>query len=139
MKVQRLVQLCCLVALSIPGLMQGQSCTVEKAVPPKHPQVGSGSATVGSDGRSSVTGGQAVYVAIKNNNVLGVSYNLRIEHASHPPSASCSYNAVLVPHGTVILSNSLFADTPIKWNVYVSVGDESSAGVLTFTVYSNPH
>jgi hypothetical protein len=114
-----------------------QSCTVEKSIPAKHPKVGSGSATIGSDGITVIKGGQAVYVAIRNNNVLGVAYVLTIERDTKPPSAKCSYNALLPPRGGVILSNSLFAKTPLSWRVSVSVGDESDAGVLTYMVYSD--
>jgi hypothetical protein len=116
----------------------GESCSIEKAVPPKQSQVGSGVATAGSDGTVSVKGGQGIYVAVKNNNILGVAYSLEIRDEGRPATAICSYKGILLPQSTVIVSNSLFAKTPISWNVSLSVGEESDAGVLTFFVYSNP-
>jgi hypothetical protein len=115
-----------------------QSCEVAKSVPADHRSLGSGSATVHYKGTTSVRGGQSVYVKIKNENVLGVSYILTIENDIQPPVTICTYNAVLPPRATVLLSGALFADPPVSWKVTVEIGDESDAGVLTYDVYSVP-
>ena len=115
-----------------------QTCEVASSIPSEHKKLGSGSATVHYDGTARIKGGQAVYVKIKNENVLGVSYTLTIEEDSNPPVANCSYKAILPPKAAMILSGALFADPPIAWKITVAVGDESDAGVLTFEVYSMP-
>jgi hypothetical protein len=115
-----------------------QSCATSSSIPSGHKKLGGGSATVHYDGTARVKGGQAVYVKIKNENVLGVSYILTVEEDGKPPVANCSYKAILLPKTTVILSGALFTEPPIAWKVTVAVGDESDAGVLTFEVYSTP-
>ena len=115
-----------------------QNCAPATSIPSDHKRLGSGSATVHYNGTTSVKGGQSVYVKIKNENVLGVSYVLTIEEGGEPPAATCTYKAILPPRTTVTLSDALFADPPITWKVTVEIGEESDAGVLTYEVYSVP-
>ena len=112
------------------------NCTVETALPQNQQQIGSGSAIAGRDGVTTAKGDQVVYVKVTNQNVLGVSYTVSIAPDATPPTEICSYSAILLPKTTVILSGALFAQPPIGWKVTVSVGDESDAGVLTYTVHS---
>ncbi len=127
-----------IIAGSVGGTALAQSCETASAVPADHQKVGSGSATVDYKGTTPVKGGQSVYVKIKNANVLGVSYVLTIEEDVRPPVTICTYNALLPPQATVVLSGALFAEPPISWKVTVEIGDESDAGVLTYDVYSVP-
>lgn len=128
-----------LITLSaIGGSALAQNCETANSVPADHRRLGSGSATVDYKGITLVKGGQSVYVKIKNENLLGVSYVLTIEEDVKPPSTNCTYKAVLPPRTTVILSGALFANPPISWKVTVEIGDESDAGVLTYDVYSVP-
>jgi hypothetical protein len=115
-----------------------QNCDSPSSIPTGHKKLGSGSATVHYDGTTRLKGGQSVYVKIKNDNVLGVSYTLTISPDAKPEAPVCTYKALIPPRTTVILSGALFAEPPISWKITVAVGDESDAGVLTYEVYSNP-
>jgi|SRR5579864_3382231 len=123
----------CSTALSV-----AQNCEVATAIPQNQTRVASGSATVHYDGTSKLKGGQAVYVKIKNENVLGVSYLLNVSQDTSPEVSICTYKAVLLPKTSVILWGAVFANPPISWKVTVTVGEESDAGALTYEVYSNP-
>ena len=123
-----------LFALTAVGI--AQNCQVATSIPADLQKVGSGSATAQTDGVTTVRGGQAVYVSIKNVNVLGVAYNLTIEQDTTPPVPNCAYKALLPPQTSVILWGAIFADPPISWKITVSVGEESDAGVLTYEIYS---
>jgi CDP-diacylglycerol pyrophosphatase len=118
------------------GPAQAANCNVEQNIPANQQQIGSGSATAGSDGDTTVTGDQAVYVQVKNVNVLGASYTVTIARDTTPVDVICSYTAILLPQTSVILSGAVFASPPIGWKITVSVGDESDAAVLTYTVSS---
>src|SRR5215472_11298865 len=109
-----------------------QNCQTATSIPSDSKSLGGGSATVQYDGTTKIKGGQSVYVQIKNENVLGVSYTLSIEKDDKPPITSCTYKALIPPRASVILWGSLFDDPPITWNITVSIGDESDAGVLTY-------
>jgi hypothetical protein len=113
-----------------------QTCETAKSIPTGHDKLGGGSATADYDGITKVKGGQSVYVKIKNENVLGVSYTLTIVEDTSPENPICTYKAILPPHGSVILYGALFAEPPIAWKITVAVGPESDAGVLTYEVYS---
>lgn len=62
----------------------GQNCEVATAISESQIKVAGGSATVHYDGTSKFKGGQAVYVKIKNENVLGVSC-VQVCHKIHRP------------------------------------------------------
>lgn len=115
-----------------------QDCETPSSIPTGHKKLGGGSATVHYDGTARFKGGQSVYVKIKNENVLGVSYTLTIAPDATPEVPTCTYKASLPPRTTAILSGALFGEPPISWKVTVAVGDESDAGVLTYEVYSKP-
>src|SRR5260370_24524847 len=104
-----------------------QSCQIETSVPARMRKVGSGSATVHYDGKAEVKGGQKIFVRIRNENLLGASYILTIADNSTPPSAPCNYKAILPPKTTVLLSDSLFAKTPIGWRTNLSIGPETDS------------
>jgi hypothetical protein len=125
-----------LIILSIRA--HASNCTVQSSIPTKQQQIGTGSATAGSDGVTTVNGDQAIYVKLKNANILGVSYTVTIARNSTPTDVICSYTAILPPQGSVILSGAVFAPPPIGWKITVSVGDESDAGVLAYGVFSLP-
>jgi len=112
------------------------NCNIETVIPQNQQQIGTGSAIAGRDGVTAARGDQAVYVKETNQNVLGVSYKVTIAQNTTPTNEICSYSAILLPKTSVILSGSLFAQPPIGWKVTVSVGDESDAGVLTYTIHS---
>ena len=120
----------------VPGAVFASSCTVETSIPASQKQIGTGSATADYDGNTTVVGDQKVYVKVTNRNVLGVSYAVTIAQNTTPLNVICSYNALLPPQTSVILSGALFADPPIGWKITVAVGSESDAGVLTYTVHS---
>jgi hypothetical protein len=113
-----------------------QNCQTAASIPASHKKLGGGSATVHYDGTTTVKGGQSVYVKIKNENALGVSYTLTISLNATPEVPNCTYKALLPPRASAILFGSLFADPPIGWKVTVGVGEESDAGVLTYEIYS---
>lgn len=115
-----------------------QNCQTAASIPAGQTKLGGGSATAHYDGTTSVKGGQAVYVKLKNENVLGVSYELTVALDATPVVANCTYKAILPPKTTAILSGAIFAEPPIAWKVTVAVGSESDAGVLTYEVYSKP-
>lgn len=119
-----------------PHKAYATNCNVENAIPQNQQQIGTGSAIAGRDGVTTARGDQAVYVKVTNQNVLGVSYTVTIAQNTTPTNEICSYSAILLPKTSVILSGSLFAQPPIGWKVTVSVGDESDAGVLTYTIHS---
>jgi hypothetical protein len=112
------------------------TCEVASNIPSEMSKVGAGSATAHYDGITSVKGGQAAYVKIKNENALGVSYELTVAQDSKPTNVICTYKALLTPKTSVILWGSLFAEPPVAWKITVGVGPESDAGVLTYEVYS---
>jgi hypothetical protein len=116
----------------------GQTCQTAATIPAEQKKLGGGTATVHYDGVTKVKGGQGIYVKVKNENILGVSYILTIVEDTIPEGPNCTYKALLPPHRSVILSGSLFAEPPIGWKVTVAVGEESDAGVLTYEIYSNP-
>ena len=118
------------------NLAHGDTCQAASSLPDGQTKIGSGSATVHYDGITTAKGGQAVYVKIKNENVLGVAYELTIVENVSPGVEICTYKALLPPRTSAILSGALFADPPIPWKVTVSVGEQSDAGVLTYEVYS---
>ena len=121
------------------GMSFADSCQVATSIPSDLKSVGSGSATAERDGVTTIRGGQAVYVRIKNANVLGVVYKLTIEQNTSPAVPNCTYKAILPPGTSVILWGSLFAEPPIGWKITVAVGEESDAGVLTYEVFSQPN
>lgn len=145
MKLKPSTRKCCchefLVALAITamfstGRANAANCSVEQSVPSNQSQIGAGSATAGSDGVTMVTGDQAVYVQIKNVNVLGAAYTVTIARNTTPVDVICTYTAILLPQTSVIVSGAVFASPPVGWKITVSVGDESDAAVLTYTVFS---
>ena len=125
-----------LTLLSASTIGFAQNCEPAKSIPSGQPRVGGGTATAHYDGTTAFKGGQAVYVRVKNENVLGVAYELTIAQDTKPVVVNCTYKAILPPKTTAILSGSLFADPPISWKVTVAVGSESDAGVLTYEIYS---
>lgn len=127
-----------LFTISIGMAAHAQNCETASSVPSGHKLMGSGSATVHYDGETKIKGGQAVYVKIKNENVLGVSYQLTIAQDTSPTVVVCSYKALIPSQKIVILWTAIFADLPIGWKITVSVGEESDASVITYEVYSNP-
>jgi hypothetical protein len=129
------VFLCC--ALT-QNLVFAQDCQTATSIPDGQKKLGGGTATADYDGTTEVQGGQAVYVRIKNDNALGVSYYLTIVYNASPPVSNCTYKALLPPQTSAILSGSLFKDPPIAWKITVAVGPESDAGTLTYEVYSKP-
>jgi hypothetical protein len=130
----------CLLLLLIVGLSDlgvfAQDCGTEASIPDSNKKIGSGTATAHYEGVTSIKGGQAVYVKITNANALGVSYILAIEEDAKPTVSNCTYKALLVPKGSVILSGAVFGEPPIAWKIRVAVGPESDAGVLGYEVYS---
>lgn len=115
---------------------QASNCNVEATVPANQVQIGTGSATAGSDGVTTARGDQKIFVRVKNVNVLGVSYTVTIARNSTPVDVICTYSAILLPQTLVILSGAVFATPPVGWKITVSVGDESDAGVLTYGLFS---
>ena len=120
--------------LAIVGF--AQSCQTSASIPADKKKLGGSTATAHYDGITTVKGGQGVYVKIKNLNVLGVSYILSIAEDVKPELHICTYKALLPPQSSVILYGALFAETPIGWKISLSIGPESSAGVLSYDVYS---
>lgn len=121
---------------TISTLSFAQNCETAASVPADQTKLGGGTATAHYDGNTSVKGGQAVYVKIRNENILGVSYELTVAQDTKPVVVNCTYKAVLPPKTSAILSGALFAEPPIAWKITVAVGSESDAGVLTYEVYS---
>jgi hypothetical protein len=119
---------------SLPAF--SQTCETATSIPSGLKKLGAGSSTVDYESNTAVKGGQSVYVKIKNENVLGVSYILTIREDAKPGRTNCSYKAILPPRTSVILYGAVFANPPIAWKVTVAIGSESSAGVLTYEVYS---
>src|ERR1041385_2417007 len=112
------------------------ACQAVSSLPSGESRIGGGSATVNSEGVTTASGGQAVYVKVKNANVLGVAYTLTIARDVTPGSEVCTYGALLPPGSSAILSGAFFADPPIGWKITVAVAEQSDAGVLTYDVYS---
>jgi hypothetical protein len=125
-----------ILTLLVPGLAAASTCTVETSIPANQHQVGAGSATADYDGNTSVTGDQKVYAKLTNRNLLGVFYTVTIAQNTTSTNVICSYNALLPPQTSAILSGALFADPPIGWKITVSIGSESDSGVLTYTIHS---
>lgn len=115
-----------------------QNCQTATSVPSGHKRLSDGTATVHYDATSRVKGGQSVYVKIKNENALGVSYEVTISEDATPEVPNCTYKAVLLPKTSAIFWGAVFAAPPIAWKVTVAVGSESGAGVLTYEIYSKP-
>jgi hypothetical protein len=115
-----------------------QDCQTVTSIPPGQKKLSGGTATADYDGTTEVQGGQTVFVKIKNENVLGVSYSLTIVYKGVPPVPNCTYKALLPPRASAILSGSLFNDPPVAWRVTVAVGSESDAGTLAYEIYSRP-
>jgi len=115
-----------------------QNCTAVAAVPADQSDLGGGTATAHYDGTTTFSGGQAAYVSIKNENVLGVAYELTIARNTTPGSEVCKYKAILPPRTHVVLWGSFVGEPPLGWKITVAVGSESDAGVLTYRVYSRP-
>jgi hypothetical protein len=107
---------------------------VEQTIPSGQKQIGSGTATAEYDGVTTAKGDQKVYLQLKNANVLGVGYSISLAQDTIPVNEICSYQALLPPQTSVILSGALFAQPPIGWKATVSV--QSDAGVITYTLYS---
>jgi hypothetical protein len=120
------------------GPVHAQNCQAEDSVPAGQKRLGGGSATADYDGITKVKGGQSVHVKIKNENLVGVSYSIKVVADGSPEVPICTYKALLPARTSAILSGAQFADPPISWKVVVSVGSESDAGVLTYEVFSNP-
>jgi len=134
----RVLLLLFLVIGEFSSVIVAQNCATSTSIPAGQKKLGTGSATVHYDSTTAIKGGQSVYVKIKNQNVLGVSYTVTIAEDATPAAPNCSYHAVLLPQQNALLSGAVFADPPIGWKVTVAVGDESDAGVLTYEVYSEP-
>jgi hypothetical protein len=113
-----------------------QNCQNASSVPADQVKVAAGTATAHYEGTTTFRGGQAVYVKVKNENVLGVSYELKIVRDLTPEVIECTYKAILLPKATAILWDATFAQPPVSWKVSVAVGEESDAGVLTYQAYS---
>jgi hypothetical protein len=122
--------------LLLTGTALADSCQTATAIPSNLQRLGSGSATGHFDGETTVNGGQAVYVKVKNENVLGVSVAVTIARNTQPPYTICTYNALLPPRTSGIYYGTFFAEPPIGWKITVAVGSESDAGVLTYEVFS---
>jgi hypothetical protein len=122
------------ITLSHTTLARASTCTVEQAIPSGQKQIGAGTATAEYDGVTTAKGDQKVYLQLKNANVLGVQYSISLATDTTPVNEICSYQALLPPQTSVILSGALFAEPPIGWKTTVSV--QSDAGVVTYTLYS---
>jgi hypothetical protein len=129
-----------LLFLLLGGLSLGfsQNCQTASSIPSDLAKVASGTATADYDGTSSIKGGQAVYVRVKNENALGVSYEVVVAEDTKPVVTNCTYKALLPPKTSAVIWGALFAEPPVGWKITVSVGPESDAGVLGYEVYSNP-
>lgn len=121
-------------AVSLPLSAEGSSCTAEHILPDNEKQIGVGTASAEYDGVTTVKGDQKIYIKLKNVNVLGVAYSLSIATNSTPENEICTYQALLPPQTSAILSGALFAEPPIGWKVTVSV--QSDAGVISYSLYS---